>query len=251
MKIDFNIPSNLIAALHITGVYDVNRSGTLANDDFELVAEWAKSISALGLQGIVFHNNFSDETRKLHQSDYIHFVRIDYDPQYNPNIFRYFVYSEFLKQHRHLIKNIFFTDVSDVVVLRNPFQELLYLNNSSTIFCGDEPEILENEWMQKHAEHLRSKIPAYAAYESNFKNETLLNCGIIGGDIGIIYPFIQALWAIHYENNADNNTPYTGDMGAFNYLIRSSYQSRVIHGSPVNTEFKSYTEDNLCWFKHK
>ncbi|MET4083808.1 hypothetical protein ABIB40_003780 [Pedobacter sp. UYP30] len=239
MKIDFKIPSN------------VNRNTTLANDDFSLTAAWAESISTLGLQGIIFHNNFSEATCKLYQSEHIHFIKVDYNPQYNPNVFRYFVYSEFLKLHSPFIKNIFFTDVSDVTVLKNPFLEELYLNNPTTIFCGDEPEVLENEWMQKHSEHLRKKIPDYATYENDFKKATLLNCGIIGGNFSIIYPFIEELWGIHLQYNATNNTPYTGDMGAFNYLLRTRYHNKMIHGSPVNTEFKSYKTDNLCWFKHK
>jgi hypothetical protein len=150
-----------------------------------------------------------------------------------------------------LIKNIFFTDISDVVVHRNPFQEQIYLDNPTSIFCGDEREILDNEWMQNHSNHLRSKILDYALYETNFKNETLLNCGIIGGNISMMYPFIEQLKTIHQEYNSDNNTPYTGDMGAFNYLARSRYHPKIIHGNPVNTEFKSYSNDLSCWFKHK
>ena len=59
MIIDLKIHNNLIVASHITGIYDVNRNTTLANDDFSIVAEWARSIEALQLHGIIFHNNFS------------------------------------------------------------------------------------------------------------------------------------------------------------------------------------------------
>jgi hypothetical protein len=249
--IDFKIHKNLIVASHITGIYDVNRNTTLTNDDFSLVADWAKSIQALQLHGIIFHNNFSEETCNLHRSDNICFVKVDYNSQYNPNVFRYFLYEEFLKSYAHLIKNIFFTDVSDVVVNKNPFQEKIYLDNPTSIFCGDEREILDNEWMQNHSNHLRNKIPDYASYETNFKNETLLNCGIIGGNISIMHPFIEQLKKIHQEYNFDNNSNYTGDMGAFNYLARSRYHHKIIHGNPVNTEFKSYSNDLSCWFKHK
>lgn len=251
MTIDFKIPDELIVASHITGIYDVNRSTVLANDDFSMVSEWAKSIAALGLQGIVFHNNLSESTCKLHQSDYIHFVKVAYNPKFSPNVFRYFAYSEFLNRYAHFIKNIFFTDISDVEVLKNPFRESLYINNPSSIFCGNEPKLLADEWMQAHSQHLRSKISGYATYETNFKNETLLNCGIIGGDISMMHPFINQLKTIHEQFNADNNTAYTGDMGAFNYLVRTRYNTKVIHGSPVNTVFKTYSADNLCWFKHK
>lgn len=249
--IDFKIAKNLIVASHISGVYDVNRSTILANDDFSIVADWAKSISDLGLQAIIFHNNFSEDTCKKFKNEHINFVKIEYNPQYNPNVFRYFVYNEFLKQHFQSIENIFFTDVSDVIVLKNPFQEKLYLDNPNVVFCGDEPEILANEWMLNHGNHLRNKISDYAIFETKFKNEILLNCGIIGGSIGVMQPFISKLWTIHEQYNYDNKTLYTGDMGAFNYLVRTEYNNKIIHGNPVNTEFKKYFADSSCWFQHK
>ncbi|MGY3055174.1 hypothetical protein ACVWYG_003387 [Pedobacter sp. UYEF25] len=251
MKIDFKIRGNFIVASHITGVYDVNRSTTLADDDFSLVSEWANSITKLGLQGIIFHNNFSELTCRLHQSNHIHFINIEYNPQYSPNVFRYAVYDEFLKQYAEQIENIFFTDISDVKVLKDPFIDPLYIACPGTIFCGDEPEILENDWMQRHSDHLRSKIPDYQYYEDDFKNATLLNCGIIGGNFSVVHPFIDELWNIHQRYNINNKSLFTGDMGAFNFLARTRYQTRLIHGRPVNTEFKSYTADTTCWFKHK
>jgi hypothetical protein len=251
LRIDFEIQSNLIVASHVTGIYDVNRNTTLANDDFSLVADWARSIEALQLQGIIFHNNFSKATCQLQQSEHIHFVKIDYHAQYNPNVFRYFVYDAFLKSHGHLIKNIFFTDVSDVVVNKNPFLEKIYLEHPTHIFCGDENEILDNAWMQNHSRHLRSRISDYALYETNFKNETLLNCGIMGGNMAVMHPFIEQLKAIHQAHNFDNDTAYTGDMGAFNYLARTRYHDKIMHVYPVNTEFKKYSTDLSCWFKHK
>lgn len=249
--IDFKIAKNLIVTAHISGVYDVNRSAILANDVFSIVADWANSISDLGLQAIIFHNNFSEDTCKKFKNEHVNFVKIEFNPQYNPNVFRYFVYNEFLKQHFQSIENIFFTDVSDVVVLKNPFQEKLYLENSSAVFCGDEPEILDNLWMQNHGNHLRNRISDYAIFETNFKNEILLNCGIIGGKTAVMKPFIQKLWAIHEKYNCDNKTLFTGDMGAFNYLVRRQYNDTVIHGNPVNTEFKKYFADSSCWFQHK
>lgn len=248
---DFQIAKNLILASHITGIYDVNRNTVLADDDFSIVSNWAKSVSEMGLQGVIFHNNFSETTCKTNENEHIHFVKVDYNPQFNPNVFRYFVYNEFLKQHYQEIENLFCTDVSDVVVLKNPFQEKLYLDNPNAIFCGDEPEILANEWMQNHGQHLRNKISDYALFETNFKDEILLNCGVFGGKIGVVKPFISQLWAIHEKFNCDNKTLFTGDMGAFNYLVRTQYNSRLIYGNPVNTEFKKYLASDSCWFQHK
>lgn len=253
MKImtDFKIAKNIILASHITGIYDVNRSTVLANDDFSIVEKWAKSVAEMGLQGIIFHNNFSEGTCQTHQSDCIRFIKVEYDSKFNPNVYRYFLYNEFLKLHAQQIENVFFTDVSDVVALRNPFLEKLYLDNPTAIFCGDEPEILANDWMQNHGQHLRNKIVDYASFEHKFKDDVLLNCGIVGGNISIMKLFIEKLWTIHEKYNCDNTTLYTGDMGAFNYLVRTQYNDNLIHGNPVNTEFKKYEINDSCWFKHK
>lgn len=242
---------NLIVATHITGVYDVNRNTVLKDDDFTIVKVWADSISALKLNGIIFHNNFSEATVKAYTTEFIQFVRVDYNPQFNPNVFRYFIYDALLDQYAAALKHIFFTDSSDVVVAMNPFTQALFLDNPDAIFCGDEPELLENPWMQAHSSHLRNGIADYADYEKLYKNETLLNCGVFGGQIHMMRPFIKKLWAIHQTYNHDNATAYTGDMGAFNYLIRTQYNEQVIHGAPVNSEFKSYDASSNFWFKHK
>jgi hypothetical protein len=244
--------TNLVMACHITGVHDVNRNTTLAHDSYELVKDWAESIRAANLQGLIFHNNFSEETCKSFGNENISFVKIAYDPQFNPNVFRYFIYRDFLKEHLQQINGIFSTDVSDVVLVKNPFTDPLFSENPNALFCGDEPKLLNNEWMIAHSENLRKNIPDYEAYERAFGKETLLNCGIIGGSASLFFDFLQQLCAIHQQANGNNKTAYTGDMGAFNYLARTKFNEQIIHGEPVNTVFKQYETDRTdCWFRHK
>ena len=251
-SIVFQPNTNLVMGCLITGLHDVNRNETLVNDSYELVKDWAESISAANLQGVIFHNHFSDETCKLFGTDNISFKKINYNPQFNPNVFRYFVYRDFLKQHIQQINGIFITDISDVVLVNNPFTDPVFCDNPDALFCGDEPKTLNNDWMFAHGEHLRNNIPDYSAYESDFGNETLLNCGIIGGATPLFFDFLQQLCEIHEHANRNNKTAYTGDMGAFNYLARTKFNSQIIHGAPVNTVFKAYENNrNDCWFRHK
>jgi hypothetical protein len=251
-SIQFPTGTNLVMACHITGVYDVNRNTTLADDAYELVKDWAESVAAANLKGVIFHNNFSDETCSMFQNDAISFVKVDYDPQFNPNVFRYFAYRDFLQQHIAQIEGVFITDVTDVVLVKNPFTDALYLNNLTALFCGDEPKTLHNDWMLAHSEHLRNNIPNFASYESAFANQTLLNCGIIGGSSTLFLDFLEQLCVIHQHANRNNTTAYTGDMGAFNYLARTQFNEQIIHGTPVNTVFKEYENGRTdCWFRHK
>lgn len=248
----FQPNTNLVMACLISGVHDVNRDMTLSNDSYELVKDWAESISAANLKGIIFHNNFTEETCNSFENEMISFIKIDYNPIFNPNVFRYFVYRDFLKQYIQQINGIFITDVTDVVLVKNPFTDSLFIENSSTLFCGDEPKKLHNDWMIAHAENLRKNIADYAAYESTFGEDTLLNCGIMGGSATLFFDFLQQLCSIHEFANSDNKTAYTGDMGAFNYLARTQFNDQLIHGAPVNTVFKHYEiERDDCWFRHK
>lgn len=209
----FRIEENVILACQITGIYDVNRNETLINDDYTLIKDWCNSIINLDLQGIIFHNNYSGTFCKAFSNRNIQFIKINYDSSFNPNVYRYLTYDKFLKSNAEQIKNVFVTDISDVVVINNPFQAPIFKANLDYIFCGDEPKKLENEWMKSHSEHLRNKIKDYGEYEENFKSETLLNCGIIGGNIEVMLAIIEKLSTIHQNYNFDNKTAFTGDMG--------------------------------------
>ncbi len=242
----------VILACHITGFHDVNRNMTLEANDYELVRAWAESVAAHGLKGIIFHNNFTSETCERFQNEFITFMEVEHDARFNPNVYRYFVYNNFLQRHIHHFESLFITDICDVVVVQNPFIHPHFVANPEALFCGDEPKTLDDEWMWAHSTHLRNNIADFAKYESQFKHEALLNCGVIGGSSSLMSNFIHQLWSIHEQANCENRTAYTGDMGAFNYLARTKYNKYILYGAPVNTVFKKYeTERNDCWFRHK
>lgn len=252
MSFSTHLQKQVILTSFLTGKYDVNRSVMWQENDYSVIKEWAESIKSLSLQGILYHNHFSEATCKEYQDEHLLFIKVDYQAKFNPNIYRYYLYKNFIEEHKTKLESLFVTDVTDVVVIKNPFIESLFLENPTSVFCGDEPKTLDNEWMQAHSNHLRSQIADYEAYEAQFKNETLLNCGIIGGNIKVMEELFTQLWQIHKTYNHHNQTAYTGDMGAFNYLLRTQFNHHLKHGSPINTEFKAYQEERTdCWFRHK
>ncbi|TDB62352.1 hypothetical protein [Arundinibacter roseus] len=251
-KEDTSAGQNLIAACLITGVFDVNRTEILPDNDPEPFLAWADSLRRLQLRGVLFHNNLSPALCESMESAHLRLVRISYDTRWNPNVYRYTIYHEFLQREGPQIAHVFFTDVSDVVVLKNPFTDPDFYLHPTTLFCGDEPKNLDNDWMKAHSTHLRSQIADYAQFEEKWKDSPLLNCGIIGGSRAVMTECIGALHHIHTQYNHNNTTAYTGDMGAFNYLARTRFSDRLRHGVPVNTVFKAYqTSDETCWFRHK
>ncbi len=248
----FPLHRHVVMACHLTGIYDVNRSQVLPDDDYSLVQAWAESLEALSLQGILFHNNFSDATCARYQHEGLIFIKIAVDPAFSPNVFRYFAYRNFLNRYAPLPDALFVTDVSDVVVCNNPFVQPFFTEHSEALFCGDESKTLSDPWMVEHGAHLRNQIAGYADYETKFKDAPLLNCGIIGGYLPVMRNFIDQLCLIHEQYNRSNPTNYTGDMGAFNYLARTQFNDRLLHGFPCNTIFKGYENERTdSWFRHK
>ena len=242
----------IICATLLTGVYDVNRNELLAEDQFDIIKDWYNAIIKLQLKGIVFHNTFSEKTVKTYQNKNVSFIKVHYDAQYNANVYRYFIYKDFLEANADKIDHVFVTDIADVEVIKNPFTDPLFLNHPETLFCGDEPEILNNEWMQNHSTHLRNSMAGFASYEEENKNQTLLNCGIIGGSVKVMKTLMDELVNIHATYTIHNKSPYTLDMGTFNYVARTHFGQHLQHGQPVNTVFKQYqTTRSDCWFRHK
>jgi hypothetical protein len=242
----------VICATLLTGVYDVNRNELLAEDNFEIIKDWYQSIVNLKLKGIVFHNTFSDKTVKTYQNQNITFIKVAYNSVLNANAYRYLIYKDFLEANADKIDHLFVTDIADVTVIKNPFTAPLFLNNPNDLFCGDESETLANEWMQNHSTHLRNSIPDFADYEEQNKDKTLLNCGIIGGSFKVMKSLMDQLSHIHSTYTIHNKTPYTLDMGTFNYISRTQFEQHLHHGVPINTEFKQYqTNSSDCWFRHK
>ncbi len=244
--------TSLVAATLLTGVYDVNRGENLEEDNFKLVSAWYDSLNRLGLRGLIFHNTFSATTVARYQTDNISFVQVKYDHRWSPNVFRYMIYEEFLDCYSHLLASLFVSDIVDVEVIQNPFEQPQFLANAGAVFCGDEPEILDNPWMHAHGQHLRQSLPGFASFEFANRDQVLLNCGIIGGQVETMRSLMNHLAQLHRSYTLTNKTAYTLDMGAFNFVARTHFGEVIQHGTPINTRFKAYEYHRQdCWFRHK
>lgn len=251
-RLQNNNATNFIFASLLTGVYDVNRNELLNRNDFGIIQKWYDSIIKLELNAIVFHNSFSAKVVEKYTNEFIQFVEIDYDKKLKPNIFRYFIYQDYIQKNLTAISNLFVTDITDVEVINNPFESQVFTKNIDCLFCGDEPEILDNDWMHNHCHHLRICMPEFSLFEELNQQEVLLNCGVIGGNITVMKLLLDKMVAIHQTVSFTNKTDYTLDMGVFNFVARTAFVHKLFNGEPVNTVFKKYENlRNDCWFRHK
>lgn len=161
---------------------------------------------------------------------------------------RWVSYYQYTIQNKHSIDKIFIIDATDVQMLNNPFPAMEY----GILYTGDEAERTGCEWLEKH--HPHSQIQKFIKQN---ESKVLLNAGLLGGDIDTVLSFINKLLAFYFQAVSDShfneNRPDCGiyDMGLFNYIARTHFGDRLVHGTQVNTVFKEDKANNVSWFKHK
>lgn len=153
----------------------------------------------------------------------------------NPYYQRWFAYYNWLIVRPS--EMVFCVDATDVLMVKNPFEYM----DSEHIYVGDERELLGNDWM-------REKHPVIANFIGKSEHK-LLNLGLLGGNANLIIPLLfdfKVLNMIYGDGLGQT------DMAAFNLLLRTKYKDIVLHGDPINSQFKRFEVDrkDVFWM-HK
>jgi hypothetical protein len=214
------------------------------SDDFIYMKNWYESADKFNLKCVIFYDNLSNEFIEKYKK--IQFIKVD---QFNLNIvdYRWVVYDEYLRNNKENINLILFTDMSDIVFLKNPFD--LISTKPNTIFVGDEPTTVSDGWIKKRSVFFHNILPEIIEHEKLNGNKKLLNCGIVGGEVAIVSEFVHEMAEILSKANLELTT---FDMVVLNYLIYTKYVNRFFSGTPLNTRFKGNEKNNKeCYIKHK
>jgi hypothetical protein len=231
---------NCIISTYLTTAFDLQRGVRKGLNDEQYIQKWYESIVNLGLNGIILHDGlyrwFMDDFPK------VKFIEVPPVGEYQLYDYRWILYRNYLRTHPG-IENVFFTDISDVQVVLNPFTQKLY--DPDYLYCGDEPETIgQNGWI-KHSLGGLLSLPGYLELINS--NRPLLNCGIFGGGRDIVLQFLSRLIPL-IEQMKFRKIDATVDMPLYNYVAQDF---NMIHGHPVNSLFKGYENRNDCWFIHK
>lgn len=232
---------NKIISSYLTSSIDRQRGEKKSADDIAYIQDWYNSIVSKCLSPIVLHDNLSDEF--VSNFPFAKFIKVEPIPEgMNLYDYRWVIYFEYLLNNP--LEKVFFTDISDVVMVNNPFNFM-----DDALYCGDEPGIIrDSEWMRSALnEPLFFQIGGFK--EMIYSDRPLLNCGLLGGSYNKVMAFLDAFVSI-IELVRLRNTPEdkTVDMGIFNYTAQFfPFQ----HGSPVNSVFKKYEKRDDVWFIHK
>lgn len=236
--------NNAIFTSYFNHNKDVQR-GKVWDADLKALMPLINSVRRNGERIFIFHNCFKDSDIELLNDQQTKFIKVKPEFDVLPNMARWIEYDKYLNEHSDEFENVFFTDSTDVIMLKSPFKVM----DLDKIYTGDEyNQRIDNKWMAE-CEAPNFKIYDYAEVIEKNADKTLLNCGIVGGSMKIMRHFIHHLANLHRDYS--RNTAYSTDMAAFNYLCHKHYYSIVSHGKHVNTRFKTFEVNNVSWFQHK
>jgi hypothetical protein len=206
-----------------------------------------KNILNNNSQLLVFYDQLESSFKNKYDSKYITFIKVEDCNLFSPHDYRWIIYYNFLRNNVDVVDNIFFTDISDVLIKQNPFQYV----EKDTLYIGDEYEYSwENWWALPKIEYYIKNIKNFnGIYEKN-KLYPFLNAGILGGEKGIVLKFLEKM-KNYIESTLDK--PYeTTDMIIFNYILHKYFKHNIKHGEPINSKFKlNEIHRNDVWFIHK
>ena len=166
----------------------------------------------------------------------VHFIKVKTSSN-NPYWQRWLSISEHLSENRY--GKIIICDGTDVELMRDPFPHLL----PNIIYLGDEQgQIIRNRWlMDRHPAQVYQKMYDIGA------SWRLLNAGLCGGLHDTVHEFVDYMCKHYRDYGKDDYV----DMAGFNFVAYLYFKDRIFHGPQMNNIFKSYTDNNICWFKHK
>lgn len=234
---DFRPQEDVFITTYFTQQKDPQRDKHFKNDK-AILQSLIKTLK--GQKLIILNDCFGED----HVENNVHYIKTQ--TSINPYFQRWISIQEHLKVNNY--RKVFIIDATDVLLLNNPFDSI----KSEYIYVGDEENIVGCSWMFDN-----HKAPRLQEFFEQYKNEKLLNAGLLGGERKKVEEFISHIlniyWEIqteaHFSKQEDSGV---GDMGVFNYVCYILYKGKLKHGRLVNTPFKSFTKQSrISWFAHK
>lgn len=210
------------------------------DSDYTKVLPLIKSVVDKNVDINIFNNCF-EKTPYIEKATW---NKIEGNNCFNPNVYRHFVYLDFLKKNQDNISYVFMVDSTDVEMLKNPFNEI----KSDYIYVGSESIKVGCKWMKETQGKFLNILDYNQIIEEN-KNETLINVGIVGGEVSLIINFLEKI--TYYHSEYSKNLESSSDMSIFNYTIWKHFKEKIKYGREVNTRFKRNERNDVSWWKHK
>tara|TARA_Y100001970_G_scaffold186363_1_gene226664 strand:+ start:8407 stop:9213 length:807 start_codon:yes stop_codon:yes gene_type:complete len=240
----FNNKYNVIMTTYFFNNKDPQRNKTAPGNDIKYIKSWYESIKKLGLNGIVFHDGLSNDFIKKYQTNKIKFEYVNPKSfKYSLNDQRFVIYLDYLKKHPE-IEKVFMTDGNDVKVVQDPFK---YIKKAKYYVGSEEKTIGNSKWIL-HKFKILNKSNKYNSY---FKENRLLNAGILGGGCDNIIKMLHKMRDI-FNDYDESMLKSNLNMVVFNYVLYKYFPNNIVTRPPIHSLFKKYENNRKdVWFIHK
>jgi len=243
-------------AAYLSLLRDLHKNIQLEPNSFEYIKNYYDSIIILDLTSIIVVDDASDEFISHYANRNVSFYKIQHelDLDIMLNI-----------KHLHDLRFVYFleliikdtttdyfmlTDISDVVII-NPIQNIIDIDNN-TIYVGKENQnISENIWFNDTYSKLMN-TSTFGDTKQVFRDKTLLNCGILFGHRDILIDFLTTMTKLMidiYQNDVIDIVNKPIDMFLVNYVGYKYFD--IYDGSLLNTSFAQNEYDTTKCVKHK
>lgn len=240
-----------VVASYFTSSRDPQRSSVLRGSvywaqDLEAIETLANSLLVKGIPLILFHDLV--DAAHINKPN-VTLVYTKYDYQYTPQVFRFFVYLDYLLGgNLSGYDYLFCVDSTDVECLNDPFGNLV----PGTIYVGFEAgKTMQDRWVTSKVNHMpnffRQAYQKIVLQEN--RNEDLINVGLVGGDVSTMETFLALQCGYHQA--VSRGVVKSLDSPVFYYNIFKNFKDRYEYGSHVNTVFKAYEIAGDSWWRHK
>lgn len=218
--------------------------GRIAQNDFKYIESWYNSVNDLCLEGRIFYDNLSDEFLERYTTDKIKFIKVR-PSDYSNNDWRFFCYRNFLEENK--FDNIFLTDGSDVIVVKDPSKIISSFPSTDLFVCKDSMFLSEFNYLELHKQARWDDYVLFCIMASRWD---LINMGVIGGNYDNIMSFLNQFC----ETRIKLGTPeFNSDMWIGQYVFRKLLADKnILIGEPFTSIFKQYEIDRKdVYFIHK
>jgi hypothetical protein len=257
----------LYLSAYLNSYHDNHKNTNTNKNNFEDIENYYQSIMKNNLNSVIIVDDTDDEFINKYSNNNISFIKkkeilddtnifgID-ENIIQPHDLRFILFFHYitqLKQTGSQYEYFVMTDISDVIIIKD-LEDLFNKYNNKTLFIGKENDvILRNEWFHDYFNHINS-VYNHKFKRYQFKNKTILNCGIVAGHIEIIIKFLM-LFVIEmiriYQKVKKESPNRPLDMFLINFISYYRFDDFLYVGDELNTKFGHYLYDETKYIMHK
>lgn len=222
-----------------------NHDGFVHNNTFKYIEPWYNSVKSLNLNGVIFHDDLSNEFVNQYATDKINFIKTDVGLYSNLD-WRWFCYRNFLESNK--FDSVFISDGSDVSIVKDPHDIISEYPNTDLFVCKDSIKLSEFPYIQLHQQANWENLVWFILMQNRLD---LINMGVIGGSYNNMLDFLNTFCTTRLKLGDPNFAQ--ADMWIGQYVLRHLLSNKnILVGEPFTSNFKKYEIDRKdVYFIHK